>query len=87
MPRTAQDGFLLNPHFLVGLDILDMLVVGHGGDGALGKGDPVFTSYQHTVTCWVDGGRGRLLEALDQGVFVADSATLVACVLLGPALC
>lgn len=28
--------------------------------------------------------RGSLLEALDQGVLVADLAALVACVLLGP---
>ena len=30
---------------------------------------------------------GALLEALDQGVLVADLAALVACVLLGPASC
>lgn len=86
MPRTAQHGPLLNPHFLVGLDSLDILVAVHGVDRVCVKGHPVFTSYQHTVICR-EGDWGRLLEALDQRVLVADLAALVACVLLGPALC
>ena len=84
----------MRPDLLVRLHSLDVLVVFQGVDRAVVESDSVaIVSASRAPFCVVrwrgegywDGG--ALLEALDQGVLVADLAALVACVLLGPASC
>lgn len=76
---------LLRLDLLVLLDGLDVFVALHGVDGALVKGDPfILVSISNGCT-WV-GDKNVLLEPLDQRVLVADLASLVFGMLLGPAV-
>lgn len=72
---------LLNPDLVVRFNLLDMLVLCKGRHVVLGEGDPAVL-----ISTTASTSRGVvILEPLDQGVLVADLASLLDGIFLGPA--